>query len=84
MQWEAFSIPELENFLKILDREEDEYVEQLKAKYKLLKIQIERQMKTLLAEGNLGGENQSASCTAGPPSGSHTSFEGDSREPVYV
>merc|ERR1712165_65080 len=30
IMWEAFSVPELENFLRILDREEAEYVDQLK------------------------------------------------------
>jgi len=45
--WDAFSVPELENFLKILDREEHDYVEQIKAKYNLLHIQISHQVSTL-------------------------------------
>ena len=40
LQWDEFSIPELENFLRILDREEEEYVEQVKARYSLLRIQV--------------------------------------------
>ncbi|KAG1685689.1 Ras association domain-containing protein 1 [Nymphon striatum] len=39
--WEAFSMPELNNFLRILDREEDEYMNQVKNKYKLLQERIE-------------------------------------------
>ncbi|XP_071818281.1 ras association domain-containing protein 1-like [Apostichopus japonicus] len=33
VQWEAFTVPELDNFLKILEKEEDEYIEQVKKKY---------------------------------------------------
>ena len=44
MQWEAFSIPELKNFLTILNREEDEYVDQIKAKYSLMQIHLTRRM----------------------------------------
>lgn len=46
-QWEAFSLPELENFLKILNREEEEYVEQVRGKYRMLKIHMERRSKEL-------------------------------------
>lgn len=28
-QWEVFSIPELQNFMKILDREEEEHITQV-------------------------------------------------------
>ena len=44
LQWEAFSIPELKNFLTILNREEDEYVDQIKAKYSLMQIHLTRRM----------------------------------------
>ena len=47
MQWEAFSVPELRNFLEILNREEDEYVDQIKAKYSLMQIHITRRMQQL-------------------------------------
>ncbi|KAK2158040.1 hypothetical protein LSH36_178g03003 [Paralvinella palmiformis] len=47
IMWEAFSLPELENFLKILNREEEEYVEQVRGKYRMLKIHMERRSKEL-------------------------------------
>jgi Ras association domain-containing protein 1 len=47
VMWEAFSVPELENFLRILDREEEEYLEQVRAKYQLLKIQMTQRMKEM-------------------------------------
>ncbi|XP_066980213.1 uncharacterized protein [Macrobrachium rosenbergii] len=40
IQWEAFSLPELSNFLRILDREEEEYRCQIKDKYALLRRRI--------------------------------------------
>ena len=46
-QWEAFSLPELENFLRILNREEEEYLEQVKAKYRLLRIQMGKRLADL-------------------------------------
>ncbi|KAG8182117.1 hypothetical protein JTE90_002612 [Oedothorax gibbosus] len=42
--WEQFAIPELKNFLKILDLEEEEYVNQVKLKYKLLQERIQEEM----------------------------------------
>ena len=43
-QWDAFSLPELQNFLRILDKEEEEYMEQVKAKYRLLRIQMGKRL----------------------------------------
>lgn len=43
-QWEAFSLPELDNFLRILDREEGEYKNQIKDKYALLRQRIQSQL----------------------------------------
>nr|XP_045600332.1 uncharacterized protein LOC123759390 isoform X1 [Procambarus clarkii] len=40
IQWEAFSLPELSNFLRILDREEEEYRCQIQDKYSLLRRRI--------------------------------------------
>nr|XP_053653764.1 ras association domain-containing protein 1 homolog isoform X1 [Cherax quadricarinatus] len=40
IQWEAFSLPELSNFLRILDREEEEYRCQIQDKYALLRRRI--------------------------------------------
>jgi len=44
-QWEAFSLPELENFLCVLNREEDEYIEQMKTKFRLKKLQLQKRLK---------------------------------------
>lgn len=46
-QWDAFSIPELENFLKILNREEVEYKEQIRAKYNLMHVHIIKRLEEL-------------------------------------
>ncbi len=51
--WDAFEIPELNNFLKILDREEKEHLTQVIIRYKLLKeainkiIEAEEQMNSI-------------------------------------
>lgn len=47
IQWAAFSVPELNNFLCILDREEDEYIDQVRVKYKLLRLHIHRRLDEL-------------------------------------
>lgn len=33
LQWDAFSMPELHNFLRILQREEEEHLRQIQHKY---------------------------------------------------
>lgn len=33
LQWDAFSMPELQNFLRILKREEEEHVKQIVLRY---------------------------------------------------
>ncbi|XP_054167992.1 ras association domain-containing protein 1 homolog [Oppia nitens] len=38
--WDAFELPELNNFIKILDREEKEYLTEIYMRYKLLKDTI--------------------------------------------
>lgn len=50
VDWDAFCVPELNNFLRVLDREEDEYVAQLKYKYKVMKRLILQRMKELRLE----------------------------------
>ncbi|XP_015903645.2 ras association domain-containing protein 1 [Parasteatoda tepidariorum] len=45
--WEQFAIPELNNFLKILDLEEEEYINQVKLKYKMLHEKIQDVMNTI-------------------------------------
>jgi Ras association domain-containing protein 1 len=45
--WEAFSLPELENFLLILNKEEEEYMKQIRVTYRLLKVQLHRRLKDL-------------------------------------
>lgn len=49
-QWEAFSAPELNNFLRVLDREEGELISQLEYKYKVMKKIIHQRMKELRRE----------------------------------
>lgn len=43
--WEEFSFPELSNFLKILDREEEEYLKLVRVKYKILASRMRKAMK---------------------------------------
>ena len=78
-QWEAFSVPELENFLRILDREEAEYVDQLKAKYQLLKIQTHKQLKRVEQErqnqNDTQSQSQSSSQTGTAPKEESTSCD---------
>ncbi|KAJ9582961.1 hypothetical protein L9F63_022687, partial [Diploptera punctata] len=45
--WEAFTLPELNNFLRILDREEEEYKKMVKKKYEVLGRKIQEAMERL-------------------------------------
>lgn len=47
LQWEQFAIPELNNFLKILDLEEEEYLNQVRLKYRILQEKIQEAMNKL-------------------------------------
>jgi len=47
LQWEAFSLPELESFLLILHKEEETYLQEIKETYRLLKIQMQKRLKQL-------------------------------------
>jgi len=47
LQWEAFSLPELESFLLILHKEEETYLQEIKETYRLLKIQMQQRCKQL-------------------------------------
>nr|XP_060515641.1 ras association domain-containing protein 3 [Panthera onca] len=40
-EWEAFSLPELQNFLRILDKEEDEQLQSLKRRYAAYRHKLE-------------------------------------------
>lgn len=44
VMWDVFSVPELENFLRILDKEEEEYTQQVQARYALQKRRIQDAM----------------------------------------
>lgn len=44
VDWEDFALPELQNFLKILDLEEEEYLSQLRLKYQLVRDKIHEAM----------------------------------------
>ncbi|KAL3853376.1 hypothetical protein ACJMK2_016924 [Sinanodonta woodiana] len=48
--WDAFSFPELSNFLKVLDREQEECTNQLIYKYKVMRRIILQRMKELRKE----------------------------------
>ncbi|XP_022297766.2 ras association domain-containing protein 1-like isoform X2 [Crassostrea virginica] len=50
IDWEAFSLPELGNFLRVLDREETEYMTELKHKYKFMKKIVQQRLKELRIE----------------------------------
>lgn len=50
LQWENFSKPELENFLIVLDREEQEYISQLQYKYCVMKKIIHQRFKEIRKE----------------------------------
>ncbi|RWS16608.1 Ras association domain-containing protein 1-like protein [Dinothrombium tinctorium] len=51
--WDAFQLPELLNFLKILDREESDHLYQVRLKYDMLRPELERliALKTIQSEG---------------------------------
>ncbi|XP_077985601.1 ras association domain-containing protein 5-like [Glandiceps talaboti] len=42
--WEAFSLPELRNFLKILDKEEEDHLTQVKKKYAIYQEKLKEAM----------------------------------------
>ncbi|CAG0885339.1 unnamed protein product [Cyprideis torosa] len=42
--WEEFSLPELTNFLRVLDQEEEEYRQRIRAKYEHIRFRIRRQI----------------------------------------
>ncbi|KAK3101340.1 hypothetical protein FSP39_002851 [Pinctada imbricata] len=50
VNWEAFSLPELNNFLRVLDREEAEYTSQLEYKYRVMKRIVLQRLKELRKE----------------------------------
>ncbi|CAG2216663.1 RASSF1 [Mytilus edulis] len=50
IMWDAFSQPELSNFLIVLDREEKEYCSQLEYKYKVMRKIIQSRLKELRKE----------------------------------
>lgn len=43
-QWDAFSMPELQNFLRILKREEEEHVKQILQRYALARERIQESL----------------------------------------
>lgn len=40
-QWHAFSMPELKNFLRILQREEEEHIKQIVQRYALARTRMQ-------------------------------------------
>ena len=49
-QWNAFCVPELNNFIRVLDREESEHLTQLQYKYKVMRRVILQRMKEIRLE----------------------------------
>uniref|UniRef100_A0A8C8SB32 Ras association domain-containing protein 5 n=1 Tax=Pelusios castaneus TaxID=367368 RepID=A0A8C8SB32_9SAUR len=52
VEWDAFSIPELQNFLMILDKEEKDKIQQVQKKYNIFKQRLQETLKE--AEGKAG------------------------------
>jgi len=50
--WDAFSLPELGNFLKVLDREEQEIIKELKHKYVYMRQIMKKRVVELSTESN--------------------------------
>uniref|UniRef100_M3Z1F3 Ras association domain-containing protein 3 n=1 Tax=Mustela putorius furo TaxID=9669 RepID=M3Z1F3_MUSPF len=51
VKWEAFSLPELQNFLRILDKEEDEQLQSLKRRYAAYRQQLEAALSEVRTPG---------------------------------
>jgi len=47
LQWEAFSLPELESFLLILHKEEEAYHQEIRQTYHVLKVQMQKRLRQL-------------------------------------
>lgn len=45
VNWDAFGVPELERFLALLDHEEGERVDEVRAKYGTIKRQFQRELR---------------------------------------
>lgn len=52
--WEGFSIPELQNFMKILDKEEEEHITQVEEKYRVYKERLQKAL--ALSQGKTPAE----------------------------
>lgn len=50
-QWDAFSFPELRNFLRILKREEEEHVRQIVRRYALARDMTKKAMARITTPG---------------------------------
>ncbi len=50
-QWDAFSFPELCNFLRILQREEEEHVRQIVKRYALARDMMKQAMARITTPG---------------------------------
>ncbi|XP_043572535.1 ras association domain-containing protein 5 isoform X1 [Chiloscyllium plagiosum] len=47
VEWDAFSVPELQNFLMILEKEEKERIQQVQQKYTTFRQKLEQTLKTV-------------------------------------
>jgi len=50
-EWEAFSLPELQNFLRILDKEEDEQLQSLRRRYAAYRQKLEEALSEVWKPG---------------------------------
>ncbi|XP_055342922.1 ras association domain-containing protein 1-like [Paramacrobiotus metropolitanus] len=55
--WDAFTLPELENFKTILDREEEEWLKQTQHNYMLYRAKLQAEIASRDAESKLSSEN---------------------------
>jgi len=52
-------LPELESFLTILNREEEEYIDQVRSKYRVMQIHLKKRLQSLEAKAeHAGGEKR--------------------------
>jgi hypothetical protein len=61
VQWDAFSMPELKNFVRMLQREEEEHVKQILQRYALARTR----MQEALAAASIPGGSSASGSTPG-------------------
>ncbi|ESN96087.1 hypothetical protein HELRODRAFT_163117 [Helobdella robusta] len=74
IMWEAFSLPELESFLNVLDKEEKECINQVREKYRTTKSHMQKRLDELgkLGSGRgpgMGGDGRNKGGSSGSSAG---------------